>query len=97
MKTTAERTATELTTHRYLSPIGTTQRHYRVNPALPCDRGAFTSLVLVPGESATFVFPADADGEIADFEALAKVAGVTDTVAALAHLGYYVSSAAEQR
>ena len=84
---TSARTATEVATHRYPSPIGTIQRHYQLAPALS---GA-TAVVAVPGEDATFVFPADPDGEIADYVALAKVADVIDPDAALSQLGYDIS------
>ena len=92
MKTPTERTATELPAHRYLSPVGTTQRHYRLSPAFSCERGGFTAIVAVPAEADTFLFPADPDGEIADFEALAKVPGVIDPDAALSELGYRIHS-----
>ena len=47
-------------------------------------------MVLVPGEDATFLFPADETGEIADYEALARVTGVIEPDAALSTLGYCV-------
>lgn len=85
---TTLRTATELPLHRYPSPIGTVQRHYQLVPSM---RGAAQGVVAVPAEADTFLFPADPDGEIADFEALAKVPGVVDPEAALSELGYCVA------
>ncbi|WP_283604787.1 hypothetical protein [Mycolicibacterium poriferae] len=87
---TTVRTATEFPLHRRPSPIGTVQRHYQLTPEFSSGRGGFSGVVLVPGEDATFLFPADETGEIADYEALARVTGVIEPDAALSTLGYCV-------
>lgn len=93
MDVTANRTATELTDHRCASPIGTVQRHYRLEPEFSSARGGFSSVVIAPGSKGVFVFAADQDGEIDDyFSTIADVPGVRDPEAALSRLGYTVRS-----
>ncbi|WP_078311275.1 MULTISPECIES: hypothetical protein [unclassified Mycobacterium] len=79
-------TATEIEAHQRESRIGTTQRHFRLSHAL---RGA-SDVVLAPSSDCAriYVFRADQDGEIADFDALSTVDGATGPEDALARLGY---------
>ncbi|KRQ29925.1 hypothetical protein AOT83_10820 [Mycobacteroides sp. H001] len=78
--------ATEIEAHRRESRIGTTQRHFRLDHPL-C--GA-SDVVLTPGADRVrvYVFRADQDGEITDFDVLSTVDGTTGPEDALARLGY---------
>jgi hypothetical protein len=80
-------TATEFPKHRRISGIGSPQRHYRLEPALITESGTHHTVVVAGGTKGTYVFAADATGEIADYQALAIVP-VTTHVAALSKLGY---------
>lgn len=78
--------ATEIEAHRRESRIGTTQRHFRLDHPL-C--GA-SDVVLAPSadRARIYVFRADQDGAIADFDVLSTVVGAAGTEGALARLGY---------
>lgn len=94
MSVTTRRIATELIEHRRVSPIGTVQRHYRLEPELASARGAFGSVIVAPGSKGAFVFAANPDGDIDDyFSLLAEVPAVRDPEAALSQLGYTITAA----
>ncbi|WP_079461640.1 hypothetical protein [Mycobacteroides abscessus] len=83
--------ASEISGHRRRSAIGTFQHHYHLRPEISSARGAFSSVIVVSGEKGTYVFPADEDGDIADYcPIIDPVTGVHDPETALSHLGYTV-------
>lgn len=90
MTVAIEYTAVELIENRCVSRIGTDQYHYLLHPELDSAIGAFSSVIVVPGETSTYVFAADEDGGIADYRALAVVAHIVDAPTALSQLAYRV-------
>lgn len=91
MKTSSAGTASEIASHRGVSPIGSVQRHYRLNPPLATGSGrSHEDVVIIPGAKATYAFSGDSDGGVTDFfEALAtRPASEGDDESALAALGY---------
>ncbi len=85
--------ASEISDHRRRSAIGTFQRHYQLRPEIASARGVFSSVIVVSGEKGTYVFPADEDGDIADYcPIIDPVTGVHDPETALLHLGYTVKA-----
>jgi hypothetical protein len=80
--------------NRRTSPIGSLQRHYRLNPPLLTpSRGRQRDAVVITGSRSTYAFAGDGDGEIVDFTALVIVAA-GDQGAALSALGYSLVGAA---
>lgn len=86
-----DRTAAEVADHRKPSPIGTTQHHYALSAEFASPRGRLDHVVVVPGETSTYVFGANEDGDIIDFDPRAVVADVVDPASALSRLGYRVA------
>lgn len=91
MTTGCRRTAAEVTDHRKLSPIGTTQHHFALSAEFASPRGRLDHVVVVSGEGSTYVFGANEDGDIIDFDPRAVVADVVDPASALLRLGYRVA------
>ncbi|CPR73488.1 hypothetical protein [Mycobacteroides abscessus] len=85
------RTAEEIVDHRKRSPIGTMQHHFALNAEFASPRGRLDHVVVVSGESSTYIFGADEDGDIIDFDPRAVVADVVDPASALVRLGYRVA------
>lgn len=92
MTVAIECTAVELVENRCGSRIGTEQRHYLLHPEFDSAIGAFSSVIVVPGKTSTYVFPANEDGDIADYRALAVVPDTVDPPTALSQLAYRVDS-----
>jgi hypothetical protein len=87
-------TAIEMPTNRRTSPIGSPQRHYRLNPPLlASDGGHQRDAIVITGSRSTYAFAGDGDGEIVDFTALVIVAAGGHG-AALSALGYSLVGAA---
>jgi len=85
--------AAEVPWHRRYSPIGGGQRHYRLDPLLLTERAVCgEGVVVVLGVKAAYAFPADADGQIADYRPVAAAPGVTADADVLALLGYTVAA-----
>lgn len=95
MAVTANRIATEQPKHRRTSLIGGEQRHYDLQPGLVSAHGEFSSVVVAAGAKAAYVYAADKNGAIADFETLATVPNAKDPEGALSQLGYEVDSGAD--
>ncbi|SIF65685.1 Uncharacterised protein [Mycobacteroides abscessus subsp. abscessus] len=85
------RTAAEVEEHRRPSRIGTTQRHYALRAEFASPRDRLDHVVVVAGELRTYVFGANEDGDIVDFDPRAVVPGVVDPSSALSLLGYRVA------
>lgn len=87
-------TAIEMPTHRRSSPIGSPQRHYRLDPPLmSLGGGRHRDVIVINGRKAAYAFAGDSTGEVADFTALVIVAA-GDHGAALSALGYSLAGAA---
>lgn len=83
-------TAVEVEDHRRTSPIGSPQRHYHLNPPLNTPSGRkWDDAVVIEGLADTYVYPANVNGEIADWSALGMVKALDDH-RALAALGYRI-------
>jgi hypothetical protein len=83
--------AYELPWHRRYSPIGGGQRHYRLDPMLLTDRAVCgDGVVVVIGAKSAYAFPADSEGQIADYIPVAEAPGATTGADVLALLGYTV-------
>lgn len=95
MTVIASRIATEQPKHRRTSVIGSEQRHYDLQPGLILARGEFSSVAVAAGAKAVYVYAADKNGAIADFETLAIVVNAKDPESALSQLGYEVDPAAD--
>lgn len=88
---TAAGTATEITRLRRDSAIGTEQRTYRLDPVHICEAGVLTSVVVVPGWKAVYVYPGS--GEISSYDTvIAELPVGTDPDAAVSSLGYTVAT-----
>lgn len=88
MPLSANRVATEVPGHRQPSPIGSLQRHYRLNPPLNAAGVDHHDIVTVVGAKATYAFPATGAGDVTEFEALATSHGGQDDTSLLSELGY---------
>lgn len=97
MTVAIECTAVELVENRCVSRIGTEQRHYLLHPELDSAVGAFSSVIVVPGKTSTYVFAANEDGGIGDYQALAVVPGTVDPPTALSQLAYRIDAEREMR
>ncbi|CPW66779.1 hypothetical protein [Mycobacteroides abscessus] len=95
MSVAVSRIATERPNHRRTSKIGSEQRHYDLEPGLILARGEFSSVVVASGAKAVYVYAADKNGAIADYETLAIVVNAEDPEGALSQLGYKVDSATD--
>lgn len=95
MTVTDSRIATERPEHRRTSVIGSEQRHYDLRPGLILARGEFSSVAVASGAKAVYVYAADENGAITDFETLAVVVSARDPEGALSQLGYEVEAAAD--
>jgi len=84
--------AQEIPWHRRFSPIGPVQRHYSLEPVLLTERGVCShGVVTVEGTRGTYAFAADAEGEIADYLALAEAPAGISGAELLSALGYRVN------
>lgn len=82
--------AREVPGNRGWSPIGTPQRHYRVDDLVTTRDGErHRHVVLVEGFGTTYVYAGDNNGEIVSWWTLAEVDG--DDAAALAELGFGIA------
>jgi hypothetical protein len=80
---------------RRTSPIGSPQRHYRLNPPLlASDGNCHRDVVVITGARSTYAFAGGGDGEIVDFTALVTAAAGSGDSAALSALGYSFVGAA---
>ncbi|SIL07598.1 hypothetical protein [Mycobacteroides abscessus] len=93
MTVAIEYTAVELVENRRGSRIGTEQQHYLLHPELDSPIGPFSSVIVVPGETSTYLFAANEDGDIGDFRALTVVTDTRDPRTALSQLAYRIVSA----
>lgn len=89
-------TALEAPENRRLSPIGVAQRHYHLDPVLITPDGVCTGVVIIAGMKATYVYPSDSDGNIADYAAVAVAPPGTWDDDVLAVMGYCVGADAGQ-
>lgn len=88
--------ALEAAENRRLSPIGVPQRHYQLDPVLITPDGVCTGVVVIAGAKATYVYPSDFDGNIADYAAVAIAPRGTWDDDVLAVMGYCVGAGAGQ-
>lgn len=82
--------AREIVANRSHSPVGVLQRHYELDPALVTSAGVCTGVVAIAGSKATYIYPSDADGEIADYAPLGITPPGTCGEVTLAVMGYAV-------
>lgn len=83
--------AAEVPWHRRFSPIGGGQRHYRLEPLLLTEQAVCgEGVVVVIGAKAAYAFPADAEGQIADYLPVAEAPGAAADAGVLALLGYTI-------
>lgn len=86
--------AQEIPAHRQPSPIGTEQRHYHLEPVWLAPTGVCTAgVVVIAGTRGTYAFPADPDGEIADYLAAAEAPAGVSVTELLAVMGYRIHPA----
>jgi hypothetical protein len=82
-------TAVEVSTHRRISPVGSPQRHYRLDPPVTDSGGnPQRDVVVIEGFKGSYAFVGNLDGEITDFTALATVATGGDGSTVLCAIGY---------
>lgn len=85
------RIATEVSTHRRISAIGSPQRHYRLNPPLTDNAGnPRRDVVVIEGVKSNYAFVGDTGGEVTDFAELAVAGAGSGDDAVLSMLGYRV-------
>lgn len=83
--------AAEQPWHRRYSPIGGSQRHYTLEPVLLTERAVCgDGVVVVIGTKAAYAFPADPEGQIADYLPVAEAPDATADADVLALLGYTI-------
>jgi hypothetical protein len=83
--------AAEVVENRGYSAIGSAQRHYRLQPVLVTPEGVCTGVVVIAGSLGTYVYPGNADGEIADYVPLGVTPPGTGGEVTLAVMGYRVA------
>lgn len=87
-------TATEVTANRRWSPIGTPQRHYRLDQHVTADDGErYHDVVIIDGFGITYAYAAYPDGEVASWWTLAELDG-SDT-AVLSAIGFRIGERAQ--
>ncbi|WP_157680293.1 hypothetical protein [Mycobacterium dioxanotrophicus] len=76
--------------HPRISPIGSPQRHYRLDPPLKRSGRRNVDVAIIRGFSTFYVFAANGSGDVADWTALAvlREPEVVDYESALAAVGY---------
>ncbi|MEN4461009.1 hypothetical protein ABFV47_07545 [Mycolicibacterium fortuitum] len=76
--------------HPRISPIGSPQRHYQLDPPLQVSGRRSVDVAIIRGFSNFYVFAADGAGDVADWAALAVLHGpeVVDYESALTAVGY---------
>lgn len=85
--------AQEIPAHRQPSPIGAAQRHYRLEPVLLATTGVCADgVVVIAGARGTYAYPAEADGQIADYTPAAQAPAGTTAAHLLGGLGYRVTT-----
>ena len=85
-------TAFEVVENRKHSPIGATQHHYLLEPVLITPEGVCSAVVVIAGHRATYIYPCDPNGDIADYVEVAMVPGGTPGHDALAVMGYRIAA-----
>lgn len=85
--------ATEVTANRRWSPIGTPQRHYRLDQHVTADDGErYRDVVIVDGFGITYAYAANPDGEVASWWTLTELDGNDSAV--LDAIGFRIAKAA---
>ncbi len=87
-------TATEVTANRRWSPIGTPQRHYRLDQHVTADDGErYHDVVIIDGFGITYAYAAYPDGEVASWWTLAELDG--GETAVLSAIGFRIGERAQ--
>ena len=84
--------AAEVVENRSYTHHGAPQRHYLLTPALVTPDGVCTGVVVVPGSLATYVYPGDSDGDIADYFPVGKAPVGTSREVILNVMGYRIAT-----